>query len=95
MIVEIFLIFDKATTRLAGYPYGRKEYQLQVKEKINYEATNIIIFPNQIEKIASSFIQGFFAEIIEKVGYEKFDDVVKIKAKDTQLADSIHNDLFV
>lgn len=95
MTVEILLKFDKATTRLAGNPYGRKEFELQAKDKINYNAINKIIFPNQIEKIASSFIQGFFAEIVEKVGYAKFDEVVKIEAKDTALADNIHNDLFV
>jgi len=95
MTVEILLKFDKATTRLAGNPYGRKEFELQVKDKINYDAMNIIVFPEQIEKIASSFVQGFFAEIIEKVGYAKFDNIIKIEAKDINLAKTIHNDLFV
>lgn len=95
MTVKILLNFDKGTTRLAGNPYGRKEFQLQAKDKIDYTATNIIVFPNQIEKIASSFIQGFFAEIVEKVGYAKFDEVVKIEAKDDELANTIHSDLFV
>ncbi len=91
---KILLKFDKATTRLAGNPYGKIEFQKQVKEMLDYNELNIIIFPTQIEKVASSFTQGFFAEVIEKVGYANFDKIVKIEAKDSKLADSIHCDLF-
>lgn len=91
----ILLQFDKATTRLAGNKYGRKEFETQVKGNINYQSLNIIRFPEQIERVASSFTQGFFAAVIEKVGYAKFDEVVKIEAKDEKLASTIHSDLFV
>lgn len=93
--MKILLKFDKATTRLAGNPYGRKQFELQVKDKIDYNAINTIVFPDQIEKVASSFVQGFFAEVVEKVGYSRFDNLIKIEAKDVNLANNIHNDLFI
>ena len=64
----INLQFDSTVTRLAGNPYGRKVYDEQVKDKINFEFENQIIFPKQIINIASSFVQGFFEEIISNVG---------------------------
>ena len=88
------LVFDKATTRLAGYPYGKMEYDRQVKDKIEFEKVNTIVFPNQIEKVASSFTQGFFSEVIEKKGFAKFDEIIIIKAQSEKLAKQIHDDLF-
>ena len=59
------LIFDKSQTRLAGFSYGETTYREQVKpiyDKINDENEQVkLVFPNQIEKVASSFVQGFFS----------------------------------
>lgn len=92
---EIVLKFDKATTRLAGNPYGRTVFLEQVESKIKYNTLNVIVFPNNIEKVASSFVQGFFAKIVEKVGYAEFDKIISIKAKDEKLSNNIRDDLFV
>lgn len=91
---RINLEFEKSTTRLAGNPYGKAEFQKQVKDLMDYDDINEIVFPDQIEKVASSFTQGFFSEVIEKVGYIGFDKVVKIEAKDNKLAQTIYCDLF-
>lgn len=91
----INLVFSNSTTALAGNPYGRKEFARQVKELFDYNKINVIVFPNQIDKVASSFTQGFFAEIVNKVGYANFDNVVQIKAKNEKLENSIRSDLFV
>lgn len=91
---EIELKFDKATTRLAGNPYGRSVYTEQVESKMDYKCLNIIVFPNNIEKVASSFVQGFFAKIVDKVGYANFDKVVLIKTRNDELSKNIRNDLF-
>lgn len=92
---DIILQFDKATTRLAGNPYGRNVYADQVESKIKYNAQNVIVFPDNIEKVASSFVQGFFAKIVEKIGYAEFDNIISIKAKNSELENNIRNDLFV
>lgn len=65
---EIKLSFDKTVTRLAGNPYGRLVYEEQVKGKVDYNEVVYITFPDEIIYIASSFVQGFFDEIIKKVG---------------------------
>lgn len=90
----INLKFDKATTRLAGNPYGKDEFKEQVKEKINYNQMNVIRFPDNIEKIASSFTQGFFSEIINKVGYEGFKNVITVEAKTPKLVNEILEDIY-
>lgn len=92
---EIRLVFDKATTRLAGNPYGRNVFDEQARDKIDYSTMNTIVFPNTIEKVASSFTQGFFSAIIEKIGYSNFDNVISIKACTEALENTIHKDLFV
>lgn len=71
---------DNTITRLAGYTYGKKIFDEQVKGKIEYDKLIIIEFPLQIERVASSFVQGFFEEIIENIGNLNFDKKVKIKA---------------
>jgi len=85
--VKIELKFEKAMTRLAGNPYGKRVFDEQVADKINYNAVNIIYIPNNIERIASSFVQGFFTKIIKEVGYEG--------VKDKIIIDTIHEDLKV
>lgn len=66
---RIELQFGKAVTRLAGNEYGRKIYNEQVKDKIDFSTKTQIVFPDQIISIASSFIQGFFDEIIANIGF--------------------------
>lgn len=89
----IELKFDKSTTRLAGNPYGLSVYNEQVKEKIDFNKLNIIIFPDNIEKAASSFVQGFFAEIVKEIGYSKINEKVEIKTVHEKLRENIYKDL--
>lgn len=67
---KIYLEFDKTIYGLAGYDYGVEVFKKQVEPKINYDKHVVIVFPDTIEVIASSFIQGMFAEIIANVGYK-------------------------
>lgn len=90
----IKLTFDKATTRLAGNPYGRTIYNEQIAGKIDFNKMNLIVFPDNIEKVASSFTQGLFTEIIKKIGYSGVKDTVKIKAKSQDLERMMYEDLF-
>ncbi len=64
----IYLKFDKTITRLAGNEFGRQTYEEQVKDAINFSEITQIEFPAQIVMIASSFVQGFFDEIVKAVG---------------------------
>lgn len=65
---KVVLTFDKSVQRLAGYELGQSIYQNQVAGKLDYSQEAYIEFPSEIIKAASSFIQGFFEEIVRAVG---------------------------
>ncbi len=65
---RIELIFDKSLTSLAGYDFGVETYTNQVKNKLTIMKPFEIVFPSQIKSVASSFVQGFFEEIVETIG---------------------------
>lgn len=63
-------IKDRSLTKLAGNIYGRKLFEEQVDGKINMNEPFVIVFPDQIDYLASSFIQGFFGKIYTEIGRE-------------------------
>jgi hypothetical protein len=63
-------IRDRSLTKLAGNSYGRKLFSEQVDGKINLDQPFTIEFPEQIDYLASSFIQGFFGKIYTEIGRE-------------------------
>ena len=89
----IKLKFDKTVTRLAGYPYGRHIYDTQVKDVIDFSQCVQIEFPEQIVAIASSFVQGFFDEIIKKVGILGIGRQVIVMAPSIDVEDTIIKNL--
>lgn len=91
---RVELIFNKAETRLAGFPYGREVYEKQVKNYINVGEEIEIVFPNQIEKVASSFVQGFFSELVSKIGYLGIEKHVKIIASSEKLSKMIKENIY-
>ena len=52
-----------------------------------------IVFPDNIKKLASSFIQGFFGEIIENIGIVGIEKQVTIVAENDKLPKSIIENL--
>lgn len=90
----IELVFDKATTRLAYYPYGKEVYKNQVKPHLDFnDDITYIKFPDQIIRAASSFVQGFFEEIIDKAGYEAIGKSIVVVSKNDSLKKSIDENL--
>ena len=84
------LIFDKSQTRLVGFPYGETTYREQVKQmydKISDEN-------EQIEKVASSFVQGFFSELINSIGYEKIEERFIIESSNEKLTARIQENIY-
>lgn len=77
---HIKLEFSKSVTRLAGNEYGRSVYNSQVRNAIDFSQTVTIEFPEHIVSVASSFVQGFFEEIIMKVGILGIGDKVIVIA---------------
>lgn len=59
---------DKTMSNLAGYDFGKKVYDAQVRGKIDLSREFSFEFPEQIKGVASSFVQGFFADIVAQIG---------------------------
>ena len=73
-------IKDRSLTKLAGNSYGRKLFDAQVDGRIDLNEPFTIVFLDQMDYLASSFIQGFFGKIYTEIGREgmekNFDVVV-------------------
>jgi len=64
----ISLSFDKTAIAVAGFPFGVKIFNEQVKGIITSNTSVTIVFPSNIIKVSSSFWQGFFKKWIEDFG---------------------------
>ena len=51
-------------------PYGKEVYEKQVKSYVDLNDMNEIVFPEQVVKASSSFVQGFFSDVIDTLGPE-------------------------
>lgn len=87
------LDLDKSVTRLAGYEYGKSIFEKQVKGEIDYSSNIIFVFPDNISKLASSFIQGFFGEIVNKIGIAGIENNVIIESSNANLHNEIIKNL--
>lgn len=90
----INLKFPKSETRLAGFPYGEEVFKNQAQDIISFDDQITIIFPDQIEKVASSFVQGFFANLVMNIGYKGIERNVIIITKNEALTSSIRKNIY-
>ncbi len=92
--ILINLDFPQTLTRLTLNSYGREIFKEQVADKIDYEQLNIIHFPDRIIRISSSFVQGFFTEIVNNIGYEKLQEHIRIDTVNDKVEKSVWDNLF-
>ena len=89
MELEVELKVDKTVTSLAGNRYGREIYRSQIKEKIRDGVVVKLQIPDQIEDVASSFIQGLFSELAEKVGKENARNMLILNSNHLEIMEKI------
>lgn len=89
---EVMLSFNKSLTNLAGYDYGKQVYDNQIAGKIDIDKEFTIGFPPAIKGVASSFVQGLFKDIVDKIGLSATEKRLKIVAENN-LSDSIRKKL--
>lgn len=89
----IELEFDKTIAGLAGNDYGYEEYKKQIMNKFNYDNKNTIVFPEQIKKVAISFVQGMFKDILKVIDKNEIEKYVIIKSSSEQLTNKIVNNI--
>lgn len=64
----INLKFSGDLTRIAGNPFGRSIYKEQVEKYVDWKDINKIIFPDTINGVSISFVQGLIANPVEVLG---------------------------
>lgn len=90
---EIPLRFPKTLSRISGNDYGFSVYEKQIKDKIDESKLNVIIFPETIQGISISFVQGLMSEEIKKLGREKIFSTFKFKSVYSELEKSIEESI--
>lgn len=76
----VLVLKDKTLTKLAGNPFGRELFQEQVKGKIDLNKKFVIEIPEQIDYLATSFVQGFFGEIYKQIGRDGIEENLEVSA---------------
>lgn len=84
---KISISLPPTVKSLTYNPFGKKIYSDQVKEHVDLSGMNEIVFPNQVEKASSSFVQGFFADVIDTMGIEAVDAHFKIISPNDKLVE--------
>ncbi len=78
---KINLEIRKDLINLAGNSLGIRIYNEQIKDKIDYSDKTILVLPDRINRISSSFIQGLFEGIIENIGIVSIPEKISVECK--------------
>lgn len=91
----IKLDFKKDLTKLAGNNFGKQTYANQVSHIISKKPDDdyIIIIPERIDRIASSFIQGFFDSYIKNYGFSALANHISIQSSIKDINELINDSL--
>lgn len=90
---KVTLSIDKDIVSLAGYDFGKSIYCSQVKEKIDINKNFSIEIPSNVKFVASSFVQGFFSDIINEIGLLATEERIRIISENTKLSKSVMSKL--
>lgn len=86
---EFVLDIDKTVTKLTGNTLGRKIYDDQVAPYIDFNSDMTFIFPKSIDLLGSSFIQGFFKEIVKTITIRGVEEKVTVISEIPNIKDII------
>lgn len=81
---------DKSIPELSGFEYGLETYKDQVGVK-DFSEPITIVFPDYIEGIAISFVQGFISEVLMKISKSKLQEVLKIQSIHEEVVEEFYD----
>jgi len=90
----VTVVFDKTITRVAGFEYGQECYRDQILGKLDYTQPFTLIIPPQVRRVASSFVQGFFADIKKDIGISGIRENMTISSPYEKLQSDIIEKLY-
>lgn len=90
---RIELNFDSTLRKLAGNLFGRTTYENQVKGNIDLSNNIIFVIPDRFDRIASSFVQGFFEEIVNEIGISGVEKQIEFESSISNLKEFVLENL--
>lgn len=82
---KVTLLLSEDIIGLAGYEYGIQIYESQVRNNIDINKDFYIEIPSNIQFVASSFVQGFFSNIIDQIGLSFTEQRAKILSENANI----------
>lgn len=90
---RINIEFSENLHVLVGEEFGKEVYKNQIEHNFKYDSKNIIVFPEKIEKISISFINGMFQEILKKIDRKDIEKFINIQSKSEALKEKIMSNI--
>lgn len=87
---KIYLKFDKTLSGLAGFDYG---YKIYCEQALGHDF-DTIVFPKEIELVATSFTQGFFRDLMEKYGADYVREHYRIESENERVKAKVTGDIY-
>ncbi len=84
---------DKEITDLAGDNLGKKIYEEQVSHVIDFSKANVIVFPEQIEDLAISFVHGFCRKILKRISKKDFRKIIIVEFSTPHLIEMFYENM--
>lgn len=89
----INLKFKGTLKDLSGNRLGDEVYAKQISEKIDIGKKNIVYFPDTIEYVGSSFIEGMYKQLAEKYGKREATEIMKLVSQNQECKTKIEKSL--
>ncbi len=90
---KILLSFDKTLSALSGNDFGRSIYLNQIKNQINMDEHNTIVFDSSILIIGISFVKGMFSELLENYSIDDLREKISFQCSSKEVEMSIWDSL--
>ncbi|MCL2572181.1 MAG: hypothetical protein FWE11_07225 [Defluviitaleaceae bacterium] len=90
---KIMLEFENKYSKIGDFDYGKDIYEQQAKDRVVFDGENIIAFPDYVDFVSPSFIQGFIAVPIGNVGKENVLEYISFESPRSEVVKQIYNGL--
>lgn len=91
--MRIDLKIDPTLTHIAGNDFGSEIYKTQIKKFFDGKKSLEIWFPNNIEGVSISFVQGLIKEMVNQIGKNNVLNLISLKSNNIYLNDRLRKNM--
>lgn len=91
--MRIDLKIDPTLTHIAGNDFGSEIYKTQIKKFFDGKNSLEIWFPNNIEGVSISFVQGLIKEMVNQIGKNNVLTLISLKSDNLYLNDRLRKNM--